>query len=130
MLGWKKWKSCTAIECRRTSNYYVGATRKKRTAGNGVILETTSEYLSRELARDLGAESGYVAALAGEQASQLRLKPRKALELVVGNPLFEVVEGHLKKMGRPNKSQALTHAPRQARTRNPCRGAQSIGKPI
>ena len=57
--------------------------------------------LSRELARDLGAESGYVASRAGEHARRLRIKPRKALKLVVGHLLFEVVKGHLKKNGSP-----------------------------
>ena len=63
----------------------------------GRFLKRSPSTLSRELARGLDAESGYVASLAGEQASRLRFKPRKALKLVVGNPLFEVVKEHLKK---------------------------------
>ena len=58
----------------------------------GRFLKRSPRTLSRELARDLGAESGHVASLAGEQASLLRFKPHKVLKLVVGNPLFEVVK--------------------------------------
>lgn len=69
----------------------------------GRFLKRSPSTISRELARDLGAESGYVASLAGEQASRLRFKPRKALKLVVGNPLFEVVKGYLKKNWSPEQ---------------------------
>jgi IS30 family transposase len=79
-----------------------------RREGSGVremgrFLKRSPSTISRELGRDLGAESGYVASVAGEQASRLRLKPRKALKLVVGNPLFEVVKAHLKKKWSPEQ---------------------------
>lgn len=79
-----------------------------RREGSGVremgrFLKRSPSTISRELGRDLGAESGYVASLAGEQASRLRLKPRKALKLVVGNPLFEVVKARLKKKWSPEQ---------------------------
>jgi len=69
----------------------------------GRFLKRSPSTISRELARDLGAGPGYVASLAGEQASQLRFKPRKALKLVVGNPLFDVVKAHLKKNWSPEQ---------------------------
>ena len=69
----------------------------------GRFLKRSPSTVSRELARDLGAESGYVASLAGEQASLLRFKPHKVLKLVVGNPLFEVVKAHLKKNWSPEQ---------------------------
>ena len=69
----------------------------------GRFLKRSPRTLSRELARDLGCESDYVASLAGEQASQLRFKPRKALKLVVGNPLFLVVKAHLQKNWSPEQ---------------------------
>ena len=66
-------------------------------------MKRSPRTLSRELARDLGCESDYVASLAGEQASQLRFKPRKALKLVVGNPLFLVVKAPLQKNWSPEQ---------------------------
>jgi transposase, IS30 family len=69
----------------------------------GRFLKRSPSTISRELARDLGAGTSYVASLAGEQASRLRYKPRKALKLVSGNPLFEVVKGHLKKNWSPEQ---------------------------
>ena len=42
----------------------------------GRFLKRSPSTISRELSRDLGAECGYVASLAGEQASRLRIKPR------------------------------------------------------
>ncbi|MEO6422889.1 MAG: IS30 family transposase [Candidatus Nitrotoga sp.] len=59
--------------------------------------------ISRELDRDFGTESGYVASLAGEQTRSLRPKPRKSLKLVVSGLLFEVVVGHLKKKWSPEQ---------------------------
>ena len=79
-----------------------------RQEGNGLrqmgrFLKRSPSTISRELARDLGAESGYVASLAGEQASRLRFKPRKEPKLVVGGALFGVVVEHLKKNGSPEQ---------------------------
>lgn len=69
----------------------------------GRFLNRSTSTISRELRRDLGGESGYVALLAGEQADRLRLMPRKALKLVVGNPLFEIVKDYLKKKWSPEQ---------------------------
>ena len=69
----------------------------------GRFLKRSPSTISRELARSLGAESGYVASLAGAHVRRLRLKPRKALKLVEGNTLFEVEKGHLKKNGAPEQ---------------------------
>ena len=41
--------------------------------------------------------------LGWEQAHRLRIKPRRILKLVVGNPLFEVVKVHLKKKWSPKQ---------------------------
>lgn len=67
------------------------------------FLKRSASTVSRELGRDLGDGIDYVASLAGEQAFQRRLKPRKALKLVIGNPLFEVVKTNLKKKWSPEQ---------------------------
>ena len=69
----------------------------------GRFLKRSASTISRELARDLGIEFGYVSTLAGEQASRLRCKPRKEPKLVVGGALFGVVVGHLKKKWSPEQ---------------------------
>ena len=69
----------------------------------GRFLNRSPSTISNEIARDLGCQSGYVASLAGEQARRLRIKPRRPLKLVEGNPLFEVVKEHLKKKWSPEQ---------------------------
>jgi transposase, IS30 family len=69
----------------------------------GRYLNRSASTISRELARDLGAESAYTATLAGEQASRWRLKCRKDCKLVVGGVLFGIVVGHLKKKWSPEQ---------------------------
>ncbi len=69
----------------------------------GRFLKRSASTISRELERGMGSESGYVASMAGEQASRLRLKPRQALKFVVGNPLFDVVKAYLKKKWSPEQ---------------------------
>ena len=69
----------------------------------GRFLKRSPSTISNEIARDFGCESGYVASLAGEQAHRLRIKPRRPLKLVEGNPLFEVVKEHLKKKWSPEQ---------------------------
>ena len=69
----------------------------------GRFLKRSPSTISRELARDQGAESGYVGLRAGEQARQLRFKSRKALKLVVGSPLFDAVKEQLKKKWSPEQ---------------------------
>lgn len=63
----------------------------------GRFLKRSPSTISRELARNLASESGYIASKAGVQAGRLRAKPRKTLKLVVDNSLFEIVAGYLKK---------------------------------
>jgi IS30 family transposase len=84
----------------------------------GRFLNRSPSTISREINRDLGHESGYVASLAGEQAQRLRIKPRKALKLALGAPLLEIVKTYLKNCGRPNKSQATSSACTQTRRNN------------
>lgn len=67
------------------------------------FLKRSPSTISRELGRDLCGETDYVASLAGDQALQRRIKPRKTLKLEVGNPLFEVVKTHLKKKWSPEQ---------------------------
>ena len=67
------------------------------------FLKRSASTVSRELGRDLGEGEAYVASLAGDQARQHRIKPRKALKLVVGNTLFEVVKTNLKKKWSPEQ---------------------------
>ena len=69
----------------------------------GRFLKRSPSTISRESDREMGSESGYIASLAGEQAIRLRIKPRKALKLVVGGELFEVVVVHLKKKWSPEQ---------------------------
>ena len=69
----------------------------------GRFLKRSASTVSRELDRDLGAGLDYVASQAGEHAHSLRRKPRKALKLVAGNPLFEIVKGHLKNKWSPEQ---------------------------
>lgn len=69
----------------------------------GRFLNRSPSTISRELGRDLGDETDYVASLAGAQAQQRRIKPRKALKLVVGNALFDAVANHLKKKWSPEQ---------------------------
>lgn len=69
----------------------------------GRFLKRSPSTISRELARNLVSESGYIASKAGAQAGRLRAKPRKALKLVVGNLLFEIVVGYLKKNWSPEQ---------------------------
>ncbi len=69
----------------------------------GRFLNRSPGTISRELDRDLASESGYVASLVGAQARSLRVKPRKALKLVVGGVLFDVVVDHLKKQWSPEQ---------------------------
>lgn len=69
----------------------------------GRFLKRSPSTISRELDRDWGDESDYIASLAGKHASSLRCKPRKALKLVVGNPLFEIVKAHLHKKWSPEQ---------------------------
>ena len=64
-------------------------------------LNRSASTISRELAPDSGAESGYTASLAGEQASRWRLKRRKNCKLMVGGVLFGMVMGHRKKKWSP-----------------------------
>ena|GEM_PF-6723971 len=79
--------------------------------GNGLgkigrFLKRSPSTISRELARNLDTECGYIASRAGARANRLRLKPRKKLKLVMGNELFEIVKGYLKRIGHLNKLQA------------------------
>ncbi len=67
----------------------------------GRFLKRSPSTIARETARDFGSEAGYVASLAGAQASSLRRKPRKASKLSVGGELFSVVQAHLKKKWSP-----------------------------
>ena len=69
----------------------------------GRFLNRSPSTISRETDRDLGVESDYEASLAGEQASLLRIKPRKGLKLVIGGALFGVVVEHLKKKWSPEQ---------------------------
>jgi IS30 family transposase len=69
----------------------------------GRFLNRSVSTLSRELGRNMGQDGGYVATLAGAQALQWRYKARTAPKLVVGNPLFEVVKGHLKNKWSPEQ---------------------------
>lgn len=69
----------------------------------GRFLKRSPSTISRETDRDLGSESGYDASLAGEQAIQLRVKPRQTLKLMVGGKLFGIVVGHLKKKWSPEQ---------------------------
>ena len=72
---------------------------------NGENLETFPSTLSRKLARNIGTESDYnIASRTGEQADRLRLKPRRALKLAVGNLLFEIVKGYLKENWLPEQT--------------------------
>ncbi|MEO6422928.1 MAG: hypothetical protein ABIR84_09695 [Candidatus Nitrotoga sp.] len=66
-------------------------------------MKRSPSTISNKIARGLGCESDYVASLAGEQANRLRMKPRRPLTLVEGNPLFEVVKEHLKKKWSPEQ---------------------------
>ena len=75
----------------------------------GRFLKRSPSTISRELARNLAGESGYSASKAGEQAIRLRAKPRKVLKLMVGNPLFEVVAGYLKKNWSPEQIAGTLH---------------------
>ena len=50
----------------------------------GRLLKRSPSTISRELARNVASESGYIASKAGAQAIRLRAKPRKAWKLVVG----------------------------------------------
>jgi IS30 family transposase len=69
----------------------------------GRYLNRSASTISRELARDFGAESGYTATLAGEQACRWRLKRRKDCKLVVGGVLFGIVVEHLRKKWSPEQ---------------------------
>ncbi len=85
-----------------------------RQQGNGLramgrFLKRAPSTISRELARYSDGKSGYIASLAGAQAGRFRTKPRKALKLVVGNALFEIVVSYLKKNWSPEQI-AGTHA--------------------
>ncbi len=60
----------------------------------GKFLKRLPSTISRELARILGTECGYIALLVGARAIRLRLKPCKELKLVMGNELFEIVKGY------------------------------------
>lgn len=67
------------------------------------FLNRSVSTISRELGRDFGDVSDYVASRAGEQACQRRFQPRKRLKLEEGNPLFEVVKENLKKKWSPEQ---------------------------
>jgi transposase, IS30 family len=69
----------------------------------GRFLNRSPSTISREIARDLGVASGYDSSLAGAQARQLRIKPRKEPKLVVGGALFGVVVERLKKKWSPEQ---------------------------
>jgi IS30 family transposase len=69
----------------------------------GRFLKRSPSTILREADRNLGTESEYDASLAGEQAIRLRIKPRKALKLVVGGELFGVVASQLKKKWSPEQ---------------------------
>ena len=69
----------------------------------GRFLKRSPSTISRETDRDMGTESGYDGALAGEHANRLRVKRRQALKLVVGGELFGVVVCHLKKKWSPEQ---------------------------
>lgn len=99
----------------RTKNKYTHLSAEERATimlmqreGSGIrevgrYLNRSASTISRELARDLGAESPYTATLAGEQASRWRLKRRKDCKLVVGGVLFGIVVEHLKKKWSPEQ---------------------------
>ncbi|MBA3756967.1 MAG: hypothetical protein H0X02_12415 [Nitrosomonas sp.] len=74
----------------------------------GRLLKRSPSTISRELARHSDGKSGYIASQAGTQAGRLRAKPRKALKLVTGNFLFEIVVSYLKK----NWSQICLFTPK------------------
>ncbi len=69
----------------------------------GRFLNRSPSTISRELARNSDGKSGYIGSQAGAQASRLRAKPRKALKLVMGNFLFEIVVSYLKKNWSPEQ---------------------------
>lgn len=69
----------------------------------GRFLNRSPSTISREINRDLGQASGYVASLAGKQAHRLRIKPRQALKLAPCTPLLEVVKTRLKKNWSPEQ---------------------------
>lgn len=69
----------------------------------GRFLKRAPSTISRELARNSDCKSGYIASQVGAQAGRLRAKPRKALKLVMGNALFEIVVSYLKKNWSPEQ---------------------------
>lgn len=69
----------------------------------GRFLKRSPSTISRELARNSDCKSGYIASQAGARASRLRAKPRKALKLIMGSSLFEIVVGYLKKNWSPEQ---------------------------
>lgn len=69
----------------------------------GRLLKRSPSTISRELARNVASESGYIASKAGAQAIRLRAKPRKAWKLVMGNSLFAIVVSYLKKNWSPEQ---------------------------
>ena len=69
----------------------------------GRFLKRSPSTISRETDRNLGSDFDYDATLAGAQAIGLRTKPRKALKLVVGGELFDVVKEGLKKKWSPEQ---------------------------
>ncbi len=69
----------------------------------GRFLNRSPGTISRETDRDFGVGVNYCASLAGAQASRWRIKPRKALKLVVGGELFGVVVDGLKKKWSPEQ---------------------------
>ena len=69
----------------------------------GRFLNRSPGTISREMDRNSGEGVEYDASLAGEQASLLRIKPRKGLKLVVDGALLGVVVDHLKKKWSPEQ---------------------------
>ncbi len=72
----------------------------------GRFLKRSPSTISRELARHSDGKSDYVASLAGAQAGRLRTKPRKALKLMMGDALFDIVVSYLKKNWSPEQIAA------------------------
>lgn len=107
----KKRKAVQAVGCRGTSDNHVDAPRRKWTASHGSISEAGSHStISRELARNSDGKFGYIASQVGTQVSRLSAKPRKALKLMMGSALFEIVVSILRKMGRLSTLQAHCNA--------------------
>ena len=69
----------------------------------GRFLNRSPGTISREIDRNFGEGVEYDASLAGEQASFLRIKPRKRLKLASDGVLWEVVVDYLRKKWSPEQ---------------------------